>query len=290
LGPEADRKVYLARAGVHGGEFEGMQGIVNLLSILETGVDLRGRAWPEIIAAAGQLDRLILVPIVNVDGRARIPLRMIAHRGTDHTVHEYLNTGGKLDGAIIGWPQCKQHIPLDFSTVQFPGGYPNDAGVNIQHDDFLGARQPETQALFDLCARERPDLTINMHTGADFLHPLRPFQEPALAPRFDEYYSRLLTKLTEAKLQASDDAKVTANPSRERMSVYNLDTALNLHCGSLSILIESPSHNFSGAKRNGEPFFHTPDNLLDAQLIAHQEALRFLLETGGRSRWTASKR
>lgn len=289
LGPEHEKRVYLGLAGVHGGEFEGMMGMVNLLAVLETGADLRGRPWPGIAAAAARVDRIIAVPVLNVDGRARIPLRMIAHRGDDFTVHEYLNTGGKLDGTLIGWPQCKQNIPLDFSTVQFPGGYPNDAGVNVQHDDFLGNQQPETRSLFDLCAAERPDLTINMHTGAQFMHPLRPFQEPALTPWFETYYRRLQTRLTQAGLQASADPAVHSDPARERLSVYNLDTALNLHCGTLSILIESPSHNFSRAKRNGEPFFHSPENLLDAQLIAHEQALAFLAESGGRSRWTAKK-
>ena len=71
--------------------------------------------------------------------------------------------------------------------------------------------------------------------------------------------------------------------------MFNLDSALNMHCGSLSILVESPSHAFSTAKRKGEPFFHTPDNLLDAQLICHQEAMGFLAETGGRVRWNAKK-
>jgi hypothetical protein len=33
---------------------------------------------------------------------------------------------------------------------------------------------------------------------------------------------------------------------------------------------------------------HTPDHLLDAQLICHQEAMGFLAETGGRWRWTPS--
>lgn len=290
LGPDHAKRVYLGLAGVHGGEFEGMMGIINLLSILETGLDLRQRPWPAIAAAAAQIDRFVLIPILNPDGRARIPLRMIAHRGQDFTIHEYLNTGGKKDGSLIGWPQCKENIPLDFSTVQFPGGYPNDAGVNIQHDDFLGKPQPETRALFDLCAAERPDLTINMHTGANFMHPLRPFHEPALTPWFENYYRRLLTKLTHAGLQASADPAQTADPARERMSAYNLDTALNLHCGTLSILIESPSHNFSRAKQNGLPFSHSPDNLLDAQLIAHEQALAFLAETGGRALWTAKRK
>ena len=288
LGPDYARKVYLGMASVHGGEFEGIVGIVNLLAVLETGADLRGRTWPGITAAAAALGRIILIPVLNADGRSRVPLRMGAHRGTDHTVAEYFNTGGHPDGSLIGWPDCKESIPLDFSGTQFPGGYPNDAGVNVQHDDFFGRPQPETRALLDLAAEERPDVTLNIHTGATFIHPLRPFIEPALTPTFEALYRRVMTQLTAAGLQASDDASVEANPARERASVFNLDSALNLHCGSLSVLVESPSHAFSKAKRKGQPFLHTPDHLLDAPLICHQEAMGFLAETGGRWRWTPS--
>ena len=79
-GPDHDKKVYMGMAGVHGGEFEGIVGMVNLISVIETGKDLRGREWPEITAVAAKLDRLILIPIVNPDGRVRIPLRMEAFR------------------------------------------------------------------------------------------------------------------------------------------------------------------------------------------------------------------
>jgi hypothetical protein len=288
LGPDYARKVYLAMAAVHGGEFEGIVGIVNLIAVLESGTDLRGRSWPGITAAASAVDRIILIPILNVDGRSRVPLRMGVHRGTDHTVAEYFNTGGSPDGSLIGWPDCKEFIPLDFSATQFPGGYPNDAGVNVQHDDFLGRPQPESRSLLDLAAEERPDLTLNMHTGATFIHPLRSFIEPALTPTFDALYRRLMTKLTTAGLQATDDASIEADPARERPYGFNLDSALNLHCGSLSVLIESPSHAFSTAKRKSQAFVHTPDVLLDAQLICHQEAMGFLAETGGRWRWTPS--
>jgi hypothetical protein len=270
LGPDHARRVYLAMASVHGGELEGIVGIVNLIAVLETGSDLRGQAWPGIMAAAAALDRIILVPILNADGRSRVPLRMGVHRGSDHTVAEYFNTGGRPDGSLIGWPECKEFIPLDFSATQFPGGYPNDAGVNVQHDDFFGGPQPETRALLDLAAEERPDLTLNMHTGATFIHPLRPFIEPALTPIFDAFYRRVMTKLTAAGLQASADASVEADPAREPSSVFNLDSALNLHCGSLSVLVESPSHTFSAARRNAQPFLHGPTQLLDSQLICHR--------------------
>jgi len=133
--------MYLGLAGVHGGEFEGIAGMVNLIAVLETGKDLRGKEWPEINAAAKGLDRIILIPIANVDGRARVPLRMESFQGKNETLHEYMNTGAGLDGKNIGWPQCKEFIPLDFSKTQFPGGYPNDAAAVSRCPDGASVRK-----------------------------------------------------------------------------------------------------------------------------------------------------
>lgn len=283
-GPDHEKTVYLGLAAVHGGEFEGIVGMVNLIAVIETGKDLRGKEWPEIVELVNQLDRLILIPIVNPDGRARIPLRMEQYQETDYTVHEFLNTGGFPDGTIIGWPQVKEFIPRDFGTPGFPGGYPNDAGVNIQHDDFFGNRQPETRMLFDLCERERPDLIINMHTGAVYMNLHRPFSESVLTPVFDSLYAYVHTRLTREGLQHPGTSKI--DPSKVRQGIFNLDGALNLHCGALSVVVESPSHSFSEKNQDGTPALHTPDMLLDAQLICHQEAMRFLSESGGRAKWT----
>jgi Zinc carboxypeptidase len=290
-GPDAEKRVYMGIAGVHGGEFEGIVGMVNLLAVLETGADLRGKPWPDITAAAKSIDRIVIVPVMNPDGRARVPLRMGRYRGSDETIPEYFNTGGWPDGRNIGWPDCKQFIPLDFSRTQFPGGYPNDNGVNIQHDDFFGQRQPETEALFRLAVQERPDLILNMHTGAVFPLMHRPFAEPALTPVFEELFRRVQTGLMKGGLQASNNPREEADPARVATpSPYNLDTALNLHCGALSVVIESPSHAASTAQRGGKPFVFRPDDLLDAQLICHQQAMKFLVDTGGRSRWTPPRK
>lgn len=289
LGPDAAKKVFIGLGAVHGGEFEGIVGVVNLIAILETGRDLRGKAWPEITAAAAKIDRLVLVPIVNVDGRARIPVRMEPFMGTSKSHHEFFNTGVWANGKHIGWPTVKEFIPLDFSRTLFPGGYPNDAGVNIQHDDFLGNRQPETQALLDLAAREKPDLMFNMHTGAPpqnyYVRVHRPPVEQKLGPVFDELYRAVHTALALAGLQDTRDPEIEAKPPTRPNGPMNLETALNLHCGVLPVLIEAPSHSFAGYNRKGEAVPHSADMLLDAQLVCYQAGFGFLVEHGGRVKW-----
>jgi hypothetical protein len=284
-GPDHDKKVYMAMAAVHGGELEGIVGMINLILVIETGKDLKGREWPEISATFAKIDRLILIPIVNVDGRVRIPLRMETFRHTDFTVAEYLNTGGKADGTITGWPQIKEFIPMEMAGPGFPGGYPNDAGVNIQHDDFFGKKQPETQALFDLTGREKPDLILNMHTGAVYMRMDRPLGEPALHDAFDSLFRYVHSELGARGLQYSRDPEIAGDPALATTGVYNIDGALNFHCGALSVVVESPSHSFDGLNEDGKPAAQTPDMLLDAQLICHQQAMKFLAETGGRSKW-----
>jgi len=284
-GPDHKKTVYMSMAAVHGGEFEGIVGMVNLISVIETGKDLRGKEWPGITEAISQLDRLILIPIANPDGRERIPLRMELYRDTIYTVPEYLNTGGTPNGTLTGWPQIKEFIPMDLSKPGFPGGYPNDSGVNIQHDNFLGKKQPETQALFDLAELEKPDLIINMHTGAVYMRMDRPLGEPALRPAFDTLFKYVHSELAVNGLQESNDPAIEGNPARAATGVYNIDGALNWHCGALSVVVESPSHAFSANSSTHLAKIESPDNLLNAQLICHQQAMKFLVKTGGRSKW-----
>lgn len=290
-GADSDKRVYMGIAGVHGFELEGIVGVLNMIAVFETGKDLRGQEQPELFAMLDSVDRIVLIPLISPDGRARVPIRMETNKGGEpdaFTVHEYLNTGGKKDGSIIGWPDVKEHIPMDFADFGFPGGYPNDAGVNIMHDDFFGSPQPETKMLLDILSAEKPDLIINMHTGVPtnnyYMQIHRPFMEPKLQPVFDGLYRKIKTGLTENGLQGSNDVSVESTPP-DRMSGYNLNTALNLHSGALCVVIESPSHGYYGTNLAGDPAQQTPEMLLDAQLIAHRKALAFLVENGGRGKW-----
>lgn len=283
-GPDHDKTVFMVVSGIHGGEFEGIAGTVNLISVIETGKDLRGKEWPEVIDLVEKIDRLVLIPIANPDGRARVPIRMQIFRGKDRIVHEYLNTGGHADGTIFGWPQIKEFIPMDFSKPGFPGGYPNDAGVNIMHDDFFGVIQPETEALFNISAREKPDITMNMHTGADYMNLLRPFSEQSLQPMFDSIYTRVHARLAHEGMLRTKDVQKESDPSKLRTGGFNLTSALNLHCGTLCVTVESPSHGYDRYE-DYSTSKHTPDLLLDSHFYCHIEAMRFLVESGGRSNW-----
>lgn len=284
-GPDHNKKVCLIISGVHGGEFEAIVGTINLISIIETGKDLRGKEWPEIMQLTQKIDRLVLIPIANPDGRARVPIRMQKFRGTDLTVHEFLNTGGYPDGSLIGWPQVKEFIPMDFERYGFAGGYPNDAGVNIQHDDFFGEIQPETKALFYITKREKPDITLNMHTGSDYMMLLRPNNELRLQPVFDSLYTRVHSRLAKEGLLKSDDIEKEADPSKlKHPGGFNLNAALNAHCGTLCLTVESPSHGYDRFNDYSSST-HTPDLLLDAHLYCYKETIRFLLQSGGRAEW-----
>ena len=157
------------------------------------------------------------------------------------------------------------------------------------HDDFFGQRQPETQGLFDLVAAEKPDLIINMHTGAPgnnyFIRMHHPFCDPTLHPAYDSLYTFVHTGLTLKGLQSTNDIQLEADATKSPIGVYNLDAALNLHSGALSVVVEAPSHSFSGTNRAGEPVMQTPEMILNAELVVHLEAMKFVSETGGRAKW-----
>ena len=287
----------MAIAGVHGFELEGIVGIVNLISVFETGKDLTGKAWPEIESMLDSLDRIVLVPICNPDGRDRVPIRMEKFRGSApdaYLVHEYLNTGGLDGGKLIGWPACKEYIPLDFTQCEFPGSYPNDNGYNIMHDDFFGKMQPETRILCDLAKREKPDVLLNMHTGVSrddyFIEVCRPCvgaYSPLLERVWEDFYRTVHTDLTLGSLRKTNDLKRETTPKTRHIGTgdMNLTSVLSFHCGALAVTVEDGSHGYTGVYDDGTPVEHTPQKILTAELTVHQAAMKFLCRTGGADRW-----
>lgn len=296
-GPESHKKVYMAIAGVHGFELEGIVGLVNLISVLETGKDLSGKPWPQIESMLDSIDRMVLVPLCNPDGRDRVPLRMEKFRGSApeaNLVHEYLNTGGLEGGKLIGWPACKEYIPLDFTQCEFPGSYPNDNGYNIMHDNFFGEMQPETRILCNLTQREKPDVLLNMHTGVSrddyFIEVCRPCvgaYSPLLERVWEDFYRAVHTDLTLGQLRKTQDLEKETTPKTRHIGTgdMNLTSVLSFLCGALSVTVENGSHGYTGVYDDGSPVEHTPEKILKAELTVHQAAMKFLCETGGAHCW-----
>ncbi len=138
---------------------------------------------------------------------------------------------------------------------------------------------------------QKPDLILNLHTGAVFPKMLKPFTEIPLTAVFNKLYKRILTAWTIAGLERTNDVEMESDPARVgSYSPFNLDGALSFHCGALCATIESPNHGFASARDEKDNMIvMTPEMLLDAQLIGFRESLKFLNDTGGRSKWTPGK-
>ncbi len=148
---------------IHGGEFEGTVAILNLISLLETGKDLAGNENHDILDAARGIN-LLLIPCLNVDGRARVPFDSFL--GKDYKTFRYYSQGTWKDGSLCEWPDCKAKHPIK-DYVDFLGSYFNDDGVNLMHDNFFFPMAEETKALLKLCDERVPDVTLHLHGGAN---------------------------------------------------------------------------------------------------------------------------
>ena len=156
-----DPQCVMMIAGVHGAEPEGVVTVLNLIHLLETGIDLRGKTRPLLLDLLKRY-RLVLVPCCNPDGRKISP---------DHlegvTLEEFrrISQGVWKDGSTITWAQSKEYFPLPLDRVSFPGGYPNRDGYNIMHDCAPGRLYTkEAEAVLSLVQRCQPDLFLNLHS------------------------------------------------------------------------------------------------------------------------------
>jgi len=162
-GPGRDKQVLLISAAVHGAEMESIAGVMNLISLLESGRDLGGVEWPRLAEYAARL-RLVIVPVANPDGRARIdsddPVSW-----TEDEMEKYRHGLG-ADGKPNGWmPGCFVPHPRNLEEDSFLGGYFNDAGVNPSHGVFLDREiAPEPHILADLAWTETADCFLDLHS------------------------------------------------------------------------------------------------------------------------------
>ena len=257
---------------VHGQEVEGIVGLLNLISIAETGRDLRGRDWFE---TAGNIRRcrLLIVPCGNPDGRARSTFDGWVGVGLD--THERIGMGTKKDGTSYKWPQVKRIHPMRSSDAASIGAYFNESGVNLMHDEWFNPMAPETRAWFKLAREEAPDFIVSLHS-----HAVNPSVEPtAYVPRaikqtLKNFADRLRKRYADADLpnlqngpEPKEDGEKFPPPS------FNLTSALHHTCGAASFVFETPI----GTKTDPYPK-PTYEKILDLELIMYDELLKFAVE------------
>ena len=155
----AEKQTVVLCAGIHGAEPEGVAALLNVISLMEYGVDLRGKRNDKLLALLNEY-RLVILPCVNMDGRAICPDHL---RNVSYEQFHKSSQGAWLDGNFINWMESKEYFPLPLDKVEFPGGYPNGDGYNIMHD-CVNPRTAEAAAIMKLVEAQQADLFLNLHS------------------------------------------------------------------------------------------------------------------------------
>jgi hypothetical protein len=165
------KPVILFVGPVHGHEVEALTGLTNLISIMDTGYDLRRREQKE-LRELGKKCRLLIIPAGNPDGIARFLPRALQGMGLDDV--RFWGQGTWSDDTFCGWPESKRQHPMTGENTGFLGCYFNDDGINPMHDEFFEAMGPEAPAILNVAKEEGPDLAVSLHSHSSRPALLRP--------------------------------------------------------------------------------------------------------------------
>ncbi len=260
---------------VHGHEIEGIVGLINLIHIAETGTDHRGREW---ISLKNKIDkcRMIIVPCGNPDGRKRCPYDSFIGLPTE--IMTKYGQGTRKDGSSWGWPQAKSVHPMK-GNVGILGGYFNDDGINMMHDDFFAPMANETEAILDIARSEVPDMTVSLHSYSYPPMILQANYVPwFMKERIQVLDRRLNSRYKNANLAHFQDWFVEPSIEDEAYpprTSFNLVSALHHVSGTMAFTFEC-THGCVD-EEFPEPFV-TYNDILDIQLNLYEEMFDYLLE------------
>ncbi|NQT93365.1 MAG: hypothetical protein HQ559_11440 [Lentisphaerae bacterium] len=266
------RPVVFLLGPVHGGEVEGVAGLVNLIHVAETGKDLRGRAWPQLAENVGRC-RTLIIPLANPDGRLRFPRHSSV--GAKLADRQRWEMGVDAKGNAFSWPEVKRLHPMRGPRVKHLGSYFNDAGVNLMHDEWFAPIAPETRALLDLAREEAPDIAVSLHSCGSGPFLLQPAYIPWAAKEAITAFSKRLrdryaaADLPHAKLgrPPKEDGRDFPPPS------FNLTSALHHVCGAVTMVHECAQGVVD------EPYPQLGHGeLVDLELILFDELLAFAVD------------
>lgn len=249
--PDPDAPTCAVVGGMHGHEAQGPAACCNLLSVLRTGHDLKGQAWPEL----RQVNWAVVV-CLNPDARVRMPNSFVGLSVKDVT---------NYDGGLMADGERRGHAgDVDPADTLILGGLFNDAGVDIlRHGDLADRCSPEREAALAFIALAKPKVCLELHAHCAppvFYCPLTP-TPPVIRAR--------QVALTEAIIAAGNAAGYEFSPNTGE--VAGLSTALyHAVSGAVPLLFESPQ----GALDAGPRWDHA--RIIDVNLFVLSELARLL--------------
>lgn len=263
----ADKKpVIMLVGGIHGQETEAIAALFNLISLLETGVDLDGNRNDAMLEAAEHV-RLLIIPVMNPDGRARVkPQAMV---GLTYKELRYWGQGTWTDGSLCNWPDCKKIHPI-LGHTQFLGAYYNDNGINMMHDQFFAPMAEETAALMRLTEAEQVDCALLLHGGGNSLNSII---MNAFVPQWVNEQLRTLAQRCRAQGERFPIFDVPKSEADTPFSSFNLASALHHVNGSVSAVFESNECivDMGGTKQ-------TAEEIIRGHMVLFEQACRMFYE------------
>ena len=258
---------------VHGHEVEGLSGLVNLVQVMETGRDLRGRDQAELRSLGAQC-RLLIVPAGNPDGIARFEPR--AAHGMPLDEFQFWGMGTWSDDTIAVWPTSKLQHPRLGPEIGFLGCYFNDQGINPMHDEFFAPMGPEAPAILRVAMEEGPDLAVSLHSHGSSPVILRPAYVPMEVQEEMRELSKQYNALM-AERSLPHGSLFTAKPEEGKCpSPFNLVSAVYHVSGAAAFTHECP-HGIADEKMCRVSL----EQILDVQLGLYEAMLRHALRQKG---------
>jgi len=217
--------------------------------------------------------RLLLIPCLNPDGRARVPFEIVP---TDPAETVYYKHGQWLDGTPADYITGMRVHPI-LGAVSHMGGYYNDAGVNMYADNYFSPMSPETAALFRLVDEEAPDLVLLLHTGCHKHGKLlQPFYMPGFINQcvmeFDSKLCRAFENDGYQYYSLLEHGPVNVSDEIWPPVRFPMETAVTFSCGGLCVVYESKE----AVEDPASPFYFK--NILSCHDILFQQAFLYARE------------
>ena len=266
------RPVVMIVGPVHGQEVEGLTGVVNLIHVMETGRDLRGRDQTE-LQALGQQCRLVIIPAGNPDAITRFIPK--TGRGMSLSEFAWWGMGTWKDGTIAEWPTSKGQHPFKGPEIGHIGCYFNDDGINPMHDEFFDPMGPEAPAILKVAMEEGPDLAVSLHTWGQPPAFLRPAYVPREVQKEVQALARRYKQMLADRDIPNGGIFDVREESGEFPAPFNLTSALYHVSGAASFTHETPAGLVSDDPKIIMVSF---EEILDMQLVLYKAMFRHAIE------------